>query len=189
MKIERVEEPELLFKDCKSTYCKIGLSETGPYLARKGIGSNRITLGIIGTKELIEKTKNWINLCGNYIESKPHKEKDEISKDLFPDFPGCEYAFHTNLVVDDQFVQYIPVTEYGRLDRKNYTQGLLNIFRDKLNLMFEISTDLRPDVILCLLTDEMYDYGHIAGNYHRRLRRRKQVDPNQLNLFRDIVLW
>jgi hypothetical protein len=52
--------------------------------------------------------------------------------------------------------------------------------------MLEVSGDAKPDVILCALTEEMYEIGHIAGDYHRRIRKKKWVDPNQLNLFKDL---
>lgn len=188
MKVERLPEPELRFKEGKATYCKVGLDAGGPYDAIKESHKDKIILGIIGIKEFIEKTREWVELCNDFIESKPHKVKDEINKELFPDFPGCTLAFDTKLVVDNRFVQEIKLGEYGRLDRNNdvaFTQGLLSLFEEKIKLMLEVSGDDKPDVILCVLTEEMYDLGHAAGDYHKKLRK-KEIDPNQLNLFKDI---
>jgi hypothetical protein len=187
MKVERLPEPLLRFKTATDTYCKFGLGQDAPYESIKESHKNKIALGIIGIKEFVDKTRDWVELCNDYIESKPHKEKEDINKDLFPDFPGCSYAFSTSLVVEPRFVQNILIGDYAKLDRLNniaYTQGLLKIFEEKIKLMLEVGGDDKPDVILLVLTEEMYDIGHIAGDYHRKLKK-KEVDPNQLNLFAD----
>jgi hypothetical protein len=191
MTVERLAEPSLRFKDRADTYCKFGLGESGPYDAAKESHKDKITLGIIGMRDLVGKTQEWVDLCNDYIESKPHKDKEEINKELFPDFPGCSYAFETKLVVEKRFVQEIKIGEYARLDRSkdiSFTQGLLTLFEEKIRLMLELAGDTKPDVILCVLSEEMYTLGHAAGNYHQKLKK-KVIDPNQLNLFKDIDLF
>ncbi len=176
MKVERLPEPELRFKGGTATYCKAGLEETGPYDAINESHKGKISIGIIGMKEYVEKTKEWVGLCNDFIESRPHKEKEEINKELFPDFPGCGVAFDSKLVAEDRFVQYIPIADYAKLDLYNdikYTEGLLSLFEEKVKLMLDISGDAKPDVILCPLTDEMYERGHVAGDYHRKLKKEK----------------
>lgn len=188
MKVERLPEPLLRFRNTSNTYCKFGLGESGPYDASKDSHKDKITLGIIGMKELVEKTQEWVELCNEYVESRPHKDKEEINKELFPDFPGCSYAFDTKLVVEKRFIQEIKIGEYARLDRAKdiiFTQGLLTLFEEKIKLMLEVAGDTKPDVILCILSEEMYALGHAAGDYHRKLKK-KEVDPNQLDLFKDI---
>lgn len=191
MKVERLSEPFLRFKDDVDTYCKFGLGQRGPYDASKESHKDKITIGIIGIREFAEKTHEWVELCNDYIESIPHKDKDDINKELFPDFPGCILAFETKLVVDKRFVQEIRLSDYAKLDKSNdmaYTQGLLTLFEEKIRHMLEVAGDAKPDVILCILTEEMYEFGHAAGNYHRRLKK-KEIDPNQLDLFKDIDLF
>jgi hypothetical protein len=188
MKVERLPEPLLRFKEGINTYCKFGLGEAGPYDAKKEGHKNKIILGIVGMKESIDKTRDWFELCNYYIQSNPHKDKEEINRDLFPDFPGCDEAFSCKLVVEDRFIQEIRLSDYAKLQRGNeiaYTSGLLELFKEKIKLMLEVSGDDKPDVILCTLTDEMFELGHAAGNYHKRLRK-KEADPNQLNLFSDL---
>jgi hypothetical protein len=86
MKIETLPEPELKFKEGTATYCKSGLQNTGPYDAIKESHKGNISLGIIGLKELVEQTRDWVELCNYFIESKPHEEQKEIKKELFPDW-------------------------------------------------------------------------------------------------------
>jgi hypothetical protein len=187
MKVERLPEPNLRFKSGVDTYCKFGLGNHGPYDATKAGHKSVVTLGVVGMKESIDKARDWIALCNSYLESRPHGEKEEINKDLFPDFPGADDAFNTTLVFEDRFVQEIRLSDYAKLNRGNdiaYTSRLLEIFEEKIKLMLEVGGDDKPDVILCILTEEMYELGHAAGDYHKRLRKRVG-DPNQINLFAD----
>ena len=186
--LEQLPEPNLRFKSEVSTYCKFGLGENGPYDSLKASHKDKIIIGIVGVKAYVDKANDWVDLCNGYLESKPHNEKDSINKGLFPDFPGCSNAFESSLVVESRYVQNIAVGEYGRLDRTNniaYTKGLLKLYEEKIKLLLEVCGDDKPDVILCVLTEEMYELGHIAGDYHRKLKK-KEIDPNQLNLFADI---
>jgi len=188
VKIERISEPELIFRDSqKSTYCKVGLSDSGSYDSMKEGHNSKINLAIIGTKELIEKTKEWINICNEQIISTPHSGKEDINKHLFPDFSGAEMAFHSKLVVEDSFIQTIKTADMIKLHGLNefeYQNELLNFFRNRIREMFE-NNERRPSVILCVLTDEMYGICGTVGDYHKKIRKRR-IDPDQMDLFHDL---
>src|SRR5437870_3847438 len=127
MKVERLPEPNLRFKSGVDAYCKFGLGTHGPYDAIKAGHKNVVTLGVVGMKDSIDKARDWISLCNSYLESRPHGEKEEINKDLFPDFPGSDDAFYTKLVIEDRFVQEIRLSDYAKLNRGNeiaYTSRL-----------------------------------------------------------------
>lgn len=188
MTIERIPEPELQFQSGANTYCKTGLLANGPYDASKDSHSSRLLVGIIGTKELIERTKEWIKLCNNSIESKPHGVKEAINKNLFPDFPGSEIAFNSRIIVQDSYNQVISLSDLTHLDWQNnvkFTDDLLSIFKGKIRLVLD-TNEIGPSVFLCVLTDQMYEICHVVGDYHRKLKKRKKIDPNQLNLFQDL---
>ncbi len=187
MKIERIQEPNLVFGQSKNTYCKIGLSGHGPYAGQREGHNQKISVAVIGTKELIEKSQEWIGLCNDFIESKPHKDKDAINKHLFPDFPGCHIAFDSKIVIENSYIQVIKNAELAVLHKLNefqFQDQLLRLFRIKIMEMLE-NNERRPAVILCLLTDEMFDVCGTVGNYHRRLKK-PDIDPSQLNLFHDL---
>jgi len=189
--VERLEEPILSFNEGKSSYCKLGLTEYGPFDAGKPTHSEKLIIGIIGTKELIEKTQDWIKICNKEIESLPHNIKQVINKDLFPDFPGVDVAFGTEIITSDTYIQTISTADIVKLpDSKKtfeYQNALLRIFQEKLNNLVE-NNETKPNVILCILTDNMYEACDTAGNYHKRIKR-VTIDPNQLNLFQDIDLF
>jgi hypothetical protein len=188
VKIERIPEPELIFKGMnKSTYCKLGLGDSGSYAADKEGHGSKINIAIIGTKELVEKTREWVALCNEEIISIPHKGKTDINKHLFPDFPGFEQAFMSKLVIEDSFVQTIKNADLFKLHNTNefvYQNGLLNLFRQRTLEMFE-NNERRPDVILCVLTDEMYDICATVGDYHKKIKK-KEKDLDQMDLFHDL---
>jgi hypothetical protein len=182
---------------CKSTAdanCKIALL-TGPFDARKEGHSNIISLGIIGLSHLVEKAEEWIQACNSGIESKPRKLLDEERlrekhKLLFPDFPGAPAVFEKSLIIEPRFVQKLMLSEMTLLDKNNkyaYINGLLSLVESKLDTILEAG-DRKPDVVLVLLTDEMYEICHIVGDYHKKLRKPKISDELQLNLFRDFDL-
>ena len=60
----------------------------------------------------------------------------------------------------------------------------MGIFERKLEHIMGVS-DRKPDVVLLLLTDEMYDTCHLVGDYRQRLRRAKPRNEAQLDLFKD----
>jgi len=189
MRCERLPEPELAFKEESSTNCKTGLLQ-GPYSARRDTHAARIRVGVIGPKHLVESCREWVACCNGFIESRPiptpGRERPAIDKRLFPDFPGCPTAYECTLVTDDAYVQFLSLADFAKLDKNNphaYLEILLRLFEEKIKLMVDSNVS-PPDVILCLLTNEMYDICHIVGDYHERLRRRREPET-QLNLFKD----
>jgi hypothetical protein len=184
-------EPMVLSKAVSETDCKRALL-SGPYGARKASHSNRMTIGLIGTYNLIDYAKEWMNKINEPIVSISKKELTEESdkrrhKLLFPDFPGCLIAFEKSFVLEPDFEQKIALSELRVLDRRNkvaYIEQLLQIIEEKLRLIVGAS-ERKPDVILLLLTEEIYEACHIVGNYHRKLKRKPEDEDNQLDLFKD----
>jgi hypothetical protein len=187
-KVERLEEPVLRFKDATSTYSKMGLLR-GPFSCTSDTHRAKIGVGLVGRKDMIDRANRLLARCNDSIDSvRPRGSNPEavLNKKLFPDFPGVRVAFETQIVAPQEYVKVITYAELGHLDRKNkyaYVDGLLDLFIAKiLRIIDEMAQ--KPDVVLCLIDDEMYEYGHAAGDYHAKLRR-KRVDPNQLNMFQD----
>ncbi len=190
-KVEALPEFKVACKSAQDANCKAALL-SGPYDASKEGHSNIISLGVIGLSHLIEKVEEWVAGCNEGIESIPRRPLDderlkEKHKLLFPDFPGCAVAFEKTLVVERRFVQTVSLSEIASLDPKNkfaYIVGLLALLEAKLDALLQ-SGDRKPEVVLILLTEEMYETCHVVGNYHRKLRKLKPSDELQLNLFKD----
>lgn len=189
-KVELLSEPELIFGDGIVTNCKVGLL-SGPFSIRKETHKVKVIIGIVGPKHLVEKTKEWIVLCNAGIESIPHPStnggKATVNKNLFPDFPGTETACRSKFLIDDSYVQFISISEIADLDKRNnfkYLEDLLKLYEEKIVGILN-SNELKPDIILCVVSDEMYDICHTVGDYHKKLKK-KPLDILQLNLFQDI---
>jgi hypothetical protein len=188
--IERLEEPLLRFNNTAATYGKVGLLE-GSFSQSSDTHKNKINVGLIGRKDLVDRAKRWLERCNDTINSTRPKGSDPdaiLNKRLFPDFPGAGISFGTQIVVPREHVQEIGYAELGRLDRKNkyeYVDGLLKLFMAKIERIIEENRNQqKPSVILCVIDNEMYEFGHAAGDYHAKLKKKK-VDPNQLNMFQD----
>jgi hypothetical protein len=141
---------------------------------------------------LVDRAKKWLDQVNQPIESEPEDPKADAlararHKLLFPDFPGCPAVFEKTVVSDAQFEQKISLDDFKQLNRSNeftLIEDLLKLIEGKIKRIAE-AADRKPDVILLLLTEEIYDLCHIVGDYHRRLKRPRAVDKNQLDLFKD----
>lgn len=185
--VDLIPEPTVLAKTAEATDCKSVLL-TGPYGARQA-HSNCIRLGVIGTYDLVDAFKVWLDSLNSTIESEPSKDLTddqfaaERHKLLFPDFPGAEQAFDCAISVDPEFEARIPINELGRLPRDNkpaYLDALVNLISEKIQSLLR-GSNRKPEAIVVLLTNEMFETAHLVD-----LRRfKKPSTDGQLNLFSD----
>jgi hypothetical protein len=189
--IALLPEPKVLGKETAEADCKRALL-TGPYGARQQSHSNRMSVGLVGTYNLIDRAKEWLAAANDPIESESTGNPSDLNaqrrhKLLFPDFPGCVAAFDKSVALEPHFEQRITLDELRTLDKKNkvaYIEQLLQNFQTKIQRIVE-ALERKPDVILLLLTDEMYELCHIVGDYHRKLRKPRLNEAGQLDLFKD----
>jgi len=185
LSVERLGEPLLKTKGDRHSYCKVGLLK-GPFSALHP----KLIIGIVGRKDMVEKAEKWLARCNGFIKSEMPKGTNpniEINKDLFPDFPGANLAFEVELAAPKSYQQFIRQAEMAALDLKNpfqFVHSLLKIFEDKIKLMLE-ENQTNPHVILCVIDSVMYEYGHAAGSYHARIKKKKPEDEIQYDLFKD----
>ena len=190
-KVELLLEPTILTKDSEGTYAKECLL-SGPYAARRQSHTETLSIGLIGTYNLIDLAKEWLSASNSVIESVPGKKLESTfderrHKLLFPDFPGAPVAFAKTLVVEPEFEAKITLNELAELERlqsAEYASHLEYLLEDKLKGIFRVA-EKRPDVVVVLLTDQMYETCHIVGNYHQPLKPRIEADTAQLDLFSD----
>lgn len=169
--VELYTEPQVVCKSTEATDCKQGLL-TGPHAARNPGHSNVISLGVIGTYNLIDNVKSWIDAANEHIVSElpppPHAQDERARKKhklLFPDFPGAPVAFEKTLVAEQRFERKITLEEIAALDKTNkygFIDKLLDNIESKLASILE-TADRKPDVVLVLLTDEIYDICHLGN--------------------------
>lgn len=133
---------------------KKGLLAYGPclYENRNAI-SYPIRLGVIGSKETIELTQQWIDRCQGKI---PGKDDNSL---LFQDFPGFTKIFGCRLRIIDECVEILTRDETKRiLDIIEFGSRVKNaaqLFIDKLSNL--VAREPRPHVVICALPQEIVD--------------------------------
>jgi hypothetical protein len=189
--VDLLPEPNVLCKEAAETDCKRALL-SGPYGARNQSHSNRMSLGLVGTYNLVEQAKEWLTSVNDPIVSESTSDPADLTaqrrhKLLFPDFPGCPAAFEKSVVLEPHFEQKIALDELRELDKNNkvaYIEKLLQSIEIKIKRIIE-SSERKPDVILLLLTEETYELCHIVGDYHQKLKKPKTRWSDQMDLFKD----
>jgi hypothetical protein len=177
--VELLREPSVVTKDQEGTYAKECLL-TGPYGARRPSHTERLSIGLIGTYHMIDLAKEWIASANSFVESIPTRKLESAfderrHKLLFPDFPGCPVAFSKMLN---------EIAELDGLQPSQYADRLESLIKERLATMIGLAEG-KLDVVVVLLTDEMYETCHIVGNYHRKLKPETDPESEQLDLFSD----
>lgn len=187
-RVELLTEPEVVGGARSSAFCKNALLE-GPFSGRSRTHLGTLPLGVVGPKALVDTMRAWIAKFNAPIESiSTRPDASQVNKDLFPDFPGARVAFATDFISDDSLTEHITVNELSRLERgdpRRYMDGLLELYANKISAILD-RTERKPRVIVCVLSDEMFNICH---NISVSPRRRPLGDVNQLNLFGDFDLF
>jgi hypothetical protein len=190
-KLELLREPTVLTKEEEGTYAKECLL-SGPYAARRPSHTERLTIGLIGTYNLIDLAKEWLEAANLGVESLPSRPAESAfetkrHKLLFPDFPGAPVAFSKTLIVEPEFEAKITLNEIAELERladHQFADRLEALIEAKYSAMLRLA-EKKPDVVMVLLTDSMYEICHITGNYHQKLKPLPETEIEQYNLFSD----
>jgi hypothetical protein len=133
---------------------KKGLYAYGPclYEDRRAI-SYPIRLGVIGSKETIELTQQWINRCHEEIQGKADNPL------VFQAFPGFTKIFGCKLQILDECVEILTAEEIKQvLDVIDFDQRVRNaakLFIDKLSNL--VAREPRPHVVICAFPQSIID--------------------------------
>ena len=163
-----IQEPFLTFGDRKQYIDpKMGLLAYGPcLLPRRRVISSTIRLGVIGSNETIELTRQWIDRCQTEIPG-----KTELPR-LFQGFPGFTKVFGCELRVFPECIEVLHNEEIKRVTtqidpyERIYSAG--NLLLKKIhNLRMR---DPRPHVVICSIPQSIINWcGRVSrGNYISR---------------------
>jgi hypothetical protein len=150
-----IEEPLLTFGEGKQYIDpKMGLLAYGPCMLpnRRAISSS-IRIGIIGSRETINLTQQWISKCQSEILGKPENPL------LFQSFPGFKRIFGSELRVLSECIEILTEAEIKQvLEIANFRQRVRSaakLFIEKLhNLQVR---EPRPHVVICALPQDIVD--------------------------------
>lgn len=158
MKIRYIEEPALQFGSNNHICPKAGIYEFHPFDINQ-VKPEKITLGLIGKSESIEKVLTWLERCKTHIEGKQSKIQHPR---LFLNFCGFNrgIGFKSEIDYDDSYLRKINNSEFDKIIR-NYSSiedRILEIASLYLSEIKFLSKNKKPDVILCIVSENFYKY-------------------------------
>ena len=158
MKVRYIEEPSLQFGYDQHICPKYGIYNYSPFDINQ-VRPEKITIGIIGKGESVDKVLGWIESCKNHIDGKQSKNPHP---NLFLNFCGFNKTtgFHSDIVYDDTYIRKINNSEFDAIIKKkdNLEERINNIAELYLSEIKFLSKNKKPDVILCALSENFITY-------------------------------
>lgn len=155
MKLVLLTEPDLEFADGgRHLDPRFGVLRYGPLDASAASQPRLIEVGMIGTKETIEKLTDWLEGCRNPIPG-----KETHLRNLFPDFPGFagDTMFQAELVFDERLNRPIGIRDFRACVRGSADTTRRNITDLLINELSVLAENERPDVVVVALPQEIVE--------------------------------
>lgn len=158
MKLRYIEEPSLQFGTDQHICPKKGVFEYSPFDFNQ-VRPEKITLGIIGKSESIEKIITWLESCKSHIQEKQSKNPHP---NLFPNFPGFnrQLGFMCEIAWDDTYIRKLNNSDFDEIIRKH--EDLESRITDMAKLYLDeikfLGKNKKPDVILCAISEDFITY-------------------------------
>lgn len=118
--------------------------------------AREISIGVIGTPQLMDGFLEWLDSCGSGVDAKETKKTN-----LFPRFPGFggDSPFNANWICDVRAQRRLSVADVAALSSST-TPG--EIIRRAVELyLVEIDylvNEIKPHVIFCIVPDELGEH-------------------------------
>jgi len=190
LRILEVQQPQLEFGSPGQYFDpKHGLLNSGPFDLRFGTAKKKnIQIGIVGTTDMINKAKNWIERISNEVGPTVQQPYNIV-------FPGFDSAFHANLSFNDAWTGAISnrTIEEKLAIRDAYQrfQEIVDVYDNEFKIISNRSN--KPDLILCCLNDEIikacWSVTKVLSKVERKLisELKNQSESKQLALFGEPV--
>lgn len=158
MKVRYIEEPSLQFGNNQHICPKYGIYNYNPFDTNQ-VRPERITIGIIGKGESVDKVLAWIESCKNHIDGKQSKNPHP---NLFLNFCGFnkDIGFQSDIVYDETYLRKINNSDFDVIIKKkdNLEERINDIAELYLSEIKFLSKNKKPDVILCALSENFITY-------------------------------
>lgn len=155
MKLALIAEPDLEFADGgRHLDPRFGVHRYGPLDASAAGKPRLIEVGMIGTKETIEKLGDWLEHCRDPIPG-----KDTRLRNLFPDFPGFagDTMFQAEVVLGDRLNRPMHIRDLRACVRGSADttrRSVCNLVISELSVLVE---NQRPAVVVVALPLEILE--------------------------------
>lgn len=158
MKLRYIEEPSLQFGTGQHICPKQGIYIYNPF-DHTQVRPEKITLGIIGKAESIEKVVNWLESCKTHIDGKLSKNPHPK---LFPNFPGFnkQLGFMCEMTWDDTYIRKLNNSDFTAIIEKheNLQDRIGDVAKLYLDEIKFLAKNKNPDVILCVLSENFISF-------------------------------
>ncbi len=158
MKLRYIEEPSLQFGQDQHICPKAGIFNFNPFDINQ-VRPEKITVGIIGKGESIDKVLEWIESCKKHIGG---KESRNPHPNLHLNFCGFnkEVGFKSEIVYDETYLRRLNNSEFDDIIRNtdNLEDRIKEIAELILGEIKFLSKNKKPDIILCVLSENFITY-------------------------------
>lgn len=156
MHLRYIEEPSLQFGNNQHLCPKAGIEEFNPFDVGQ-VRPEKIVIGVIGKSESIELVLEWLESCKSFIPSKTPKKGKRVNTKLFPAFCGfnSKVGFKSKIVYDETYLRKINNSEFDTIADKgeDLEDRIFKVAELYLNEIKYLSKNKKPDVILCVLSE------------------------------------
>jgi len=158
MKIRYIDEPSMQFGTNQHVCPKAGIYEFSPFDINQ-VRPEKITIGIIGKGESIEKVLRWLESCKSHIEGKDSKIPHP---NLFFNFCGFNKSigFQSEVVYDDSYIRKLNNSDFDRIikNHKDLEIRIKEIAALYLGEIKYLTKNKKPDVIICALSENFISF-------------------------------
>ena len=158
MKLRYIEEPSLQFGSGQHICPKAGIYNYNPF-DNNQVRPEKVTLGIVGRSDSVDKVLEWLESCKTHIAEK--KSKNPHPK-LFPNFCGfnSQVGFMSEMVWDETYSRRLNNSEFDKIikEQGDLEKRIMDIAQLYLDEIKFLSKNKKPDVILCVLSENFVTY-------------------------------
>lgn len=158
MKLRYIAEPSLQFGTDQHICPKNGIYSFNPYDIVQ-VRPERITIGIIGKGDSVDKILEWIDSCKSHIAGKQSKTPHP---NLFMNFCGFNknIGFKCEIAYDETYLRKLNNSDFENIIKGNGSfdhiiQEVANLYLNEIKFL---SKNKNPDVILCALSEDLMKY-------------------------------
>ncbi len=183
--------PLLEFGTGETSDPKAGLTHYGPFSLRFGVAhKTQVQVGLVGPHAMIEQAQAWFTRCEAPIAS------NHTNTVMYPDYPGFQTAFHSTLATAPNWNIELSDEDVRRnlaLDPTTRFQAILDLYGRGIERL--ANADVRPDVIVCCLPEEIIANCRTVTNARLTpkerqwaFRQQKELRAGQLTLFEEVIV-
>ena len=165
---------------------KEGLIKAGPFDLRFGAAhKTQVRVGLVGTDQMLEKGKRWLERCCSKIPSKIRNSTQYMH------FPGFESIFRTSLVFSERWTVRINNSKFKVALAKNSKdrfEEVLNLYANAVEKLID-NTEMPLDIVICCLPDSVvqkcWSVSSSLSYREKQLIKKRHIAQEQGQMF----LW